>query len=234
MKGDSIGQTIYFLRHCETEWNRKKLYQGRSDPPLSTRGSMQASVLVETLPVLLGVGAIFSSPLLRARTTATAIGARARSSVLDEPLLVELNYGRWEGRDQGNIKSHWPDLFRQWKHRPDSVTFPDGESLSELQSRVRKFLTKTLAIEGPLLAVTHTGVMRIVLLEAMGLPLSDFRRIRPMHANLIEINRCNGCLRLVARMNEQRRVASAKLDGGETRALDSCAPPAGVFAGQSS
>lgn len=196
------GQRLYLLRHCETEWSHKKLYQGQSDSPLSLQGVEHAVMLSQILaPRLTDVVAIFSSTLVRARMTAAMIAARANRKVQVEPLLSEVDYGEWEGLTQADIKARWTDLYRQWKREPAAVTFPGGESLLSLKNRVLEFLDKTAAVAGSVLAVTHIGVMRIVLLESLGLPLSQFRKGRFNHGGLLEVRRCDGHFKVVEHMN---------------------------------
>jgi broad specificity phosphatase PhoE len=170
---------LYLLRHCETEWNQAKLYQGRSDPPLSASGLLQAQTLAEELaPVLSQPITLLSSPLMRARTTAAILASRAEATAMIDHRLTELSYGSWEGYSQQAIKLLWPDMLRQWKRTPDTVAFPGGEALRDLQARVRSFLVDAAESDGPIFAVTHDGVIRLALLEAQGLPLSAFRTVK--------------------------------------------------------
>ncbi len=186
-RDDENGRPIlYLLRHCDTDWNHARLYQGRSDPPLSTSGVLQAQKLAEALaPLLTQPITLLSSPLTRARMTATALASRAEAMVIIDDRLAELSYGSWEGHTQETIKLLWPEMLRQWKRTPDSVAFPGGESLWELQARVRSFLADAAERGGPVLAVTHQGVIRLALLEAQRLPLSAFRTIKIEAGNLV-------------------------------------------------
>jgi probable phosphoglycerate mutase len=75
---------ILLVRHGETEWNRQRRYQGRSDSPLTERGVAQAQSIGRLLGVLPDTASanIVSSPLGRARYTAKIIREypRARQS----------------------------------------------------------------------------------------------------------------------------------------------------------
>lgn len=192
-------QTLFLVRHRETEWSRKKLYQGQSDPPLSGEGIEQAELLSRRLaPRLSNVTRVFSSPLARARMTASPIARLLNQPVEPEPLLSEMNYGAWEGLTQVEIKARWPDLYRNWKQEPATMTFPGGESLQGLKDRVLAFLNRVRNVPGSLLIVTHLGVLRVALVEAMGAPLSQFRAAHFRHGSLLEICRHDGRLRVVA------------------------------------
>jgi len=115
---------------------------------------------------------------MRARMTATAVASHAAAKVSIDDRLTELSYGLWEGHSQATIKLVWPDLLRRWKQAPDTVAFPGGESLRDLRARVRSFLAEAAEWEAPIFAVTHEGVIRLVMLEAQGLPLSAFRAVK--------------------------------------------------------
>lgn len=194
------GPTLCFLRHCETEWSRRRLYHGQSDPPLSSQGIEHAARLAQLLvPRRSGLAAIFSSPLTRARMTASQISLRTHASVQVDPLLSEVNYGEWEGLTQADIKVRWPGLYRQWKKNPATMVFPGGESLQSFKDRVLAFLHSTRTIMGPALAVTHSGVMRVILLEAMGLSLSEFRSAKFNHGDVLEVCTAAGRLNIVDR-----------------------------------
>ena len=57
---------IYFVRHGETEWNVKKIFQGVKDSPLTSLGKEQARKLKNRLNQL-DFDYFYSSPLGRAK-----------------------------------------------------------------------------------------------------------------------------------------------------------------------
>ena len=92
--GQNSEVTIALIRHGQTDWNAQFLFQGRSDIPLNDVGRQQAR---DTAGALAETGlwdAIVSSPLKRARETA---------SVIAEALGLELGpaYPDWVERDYG-------------------------------------------------------------------------------------------------------------------------------------
>lgn len=177
---------LLLARHGETIWNQDGRYQGRSDPPLSARGEMQAQALAKRFAATDEIS-IVASPLMRAQATAQIIAARLGLPVATDHRLTELAYGKWEGLQQAEIKQRWPELLRLWKRTPDQVAFPGGESLSDMQHRVRSFLGHTAEQSGTILAITHDGVARLAVLEARGEPLSAFRDVHIENASLTTI-----------------------------------------------
>ena len=186
---------LFLLRHGETEWNRSGRYQGRSDPELTPNGETQARKVAEHL-ARQNLAAIVVSPLRRAYVTASIVAERLGLPITTDERLVEMGYGDWEGLQQAEIKTRWPELLRRWKKAPDEVAPPGGESLSDLQRRVRSFLQDTAAGPGPILAVTHAGVIRAAVLEIRREPLGKFRQVQIANGSLTAIHWQDGRLSL--------------------------------------
>ena len=122
-------QPFWFLRHGETDWNRAGRCQGRTDVPLSTKGEAQAHSAVPHLRHL-GINAICSSPLKRARHTADIVGQELGVPVIDVQGLEEMDVGPYEalrtipGSTPGGktspspASSLFPQCARAWRKRP--------------------------------------------------------------------------------------------------------------------
>jgi len=85
------------LRHGATDWNRRGLFQGRTDNPLNDDGIAQAHAAAEKLRAL-ALAHVVSSPLLRAVQTAEIIANVASKTVTLDRGLIELDFGSFEGR----------------------------------------------------------------------------------------------------------------------------------------
>lgn len=162
---------LVLVRHAEpTEEARGRCY-GRLDVELSERGRAQCEQLAATLSEV-PVAAVVSSPRLRARDTARAIAERhgLDVSVLEE--LRELDFGELEGHTYEEIASSHPDLYARWMRAPTTVRFPGGEGYADLHARAVAVVSRLRATyAGQLVvAVTHAGVVRAVLAEALGMP----------------------------------------------------------------
>ena len=75
---------VLLARHGQTDWNAAAKIQGASDVPLNARGREQARSLAERVRRE-RVGAIYSSPLSRARETAEIIGKTLGVNVITAP-----------------------------------------------------------------------------------------------------------------------------------------------------
>ena len=170
---------IYFVRHGETRWTAQGRYQGGSDIPLAAAGVWQARRAARGL-LRQRVTAVVSSPLRRAVRTSEVIARSLRvASPAVDRRLHEVRFGRWEGLTQREVRERWPDQLRAWKRTPDCFRFPDGETLAQAQARLAAFL-RTLRSRrrnrsGTIVVVTHAGIIRLALLAAGDLPLSQFR-----------------------------------------------------------
>jgi len=169
---------LYLIRHGETAYNRDGVGFGRSDVALTALGRRQAVATGERLASE-GLDAVYSSPLQRARATADLLAARASTEVIVDDRLIELEVGETEGLPFSVLRERYPDLLRRWAG-PDGhhVRMPGGESIAELAERVSGFVPSLTHSEAEKIAiVSHNFVLRVMLCQLIGLPISEFRRM---------------------------------------------------------
>lgn len=175
------GTRILLIRHGETDWNRIRRFQGRSDLPLNPTGRDQARALALALKDE-PLNAIYSSPLLRAMETVYHIMAFHPSvPVFNEEGLVEMDLGDFEGLEAQHWAEQYPDFRKTWQKSPASVKMPGGESLPEVQVRAIDTLeriTQAYSSESTLLLCCHNFVNLTILCYALEVPLDRFREIR--------------------------------------------------------
>lgn len=153
---------IAFLRHGPTAWNKDGRLQGMTDVPLSEQGR----ALVATWRVPLQDWRWVCSPLMRARETATLVGAPPSLAV--EPALREMAYGEWEGHTLGELRASAPAQMQAAETRGIDMAPPGGESPRQVMDRLRPWIAEVSAHGEDVVAVTHKGVIRVVLAMAMG------------------------------------------------------------------
>ncbi len=163
---------LLLVRHAETAWNRERRYQGRTDTPLSDAGRAQAERAARALGSS-GLAAVYSSPLQRARETAEAIARPHNLAVRVEAAFGEIHFGRWEGLTLEEARALDPAFYDKWLDAPDSVVPPGGEPVGELRARAVAGLEalRREHAEATVCLVTHSMVARILIIEALGLPL---------------------------------------------------------------
>ncbi len=119
----------------------------------------------------------YCSPKLRCRQTAQALATLLAERGLPEGLpirldedLGEIDFGRWEQRSFAEIAQDDPELAQRWAEFPQDFTFPGGEALAKFLERVRRAAQRLL--DDPVdtvVAVTHGGVIRMMLCHLLGL-----------------------------------------------------------------
>lgn len=171
---------IYIARHGETTWNAVGRYQGRLETPLSPLGQAQAQALAGALESK-NVERIISSPLSRCMQTAVPLSLKIGVPIEEEPLLLEIGHGTWEGRYRDEIAANEPDLYRTWKEHPEVVKFEGGESLADVLARWQKFVEQFDPRVDTLL-LTHDIVVRIALLERARRPMEELRHVHALNA----------------------------------------------------
>ena len=140
---------IYLVRHGETEWNRIRRFQGRSNLPLNQEGKKQAKALALALknkPLM----AIYTSPLIRSLQTARLIkDFHPSAPILEEKGFIEMDLGEFDGMKVQDWAEQYPDTRKVWNENPASVKMPGGESLGEVQDRAKKTLERITQIHSP-------------------------------------------------------------------------------------
>jgi len=177
---------LYLVRHGETEWNRQRRIQGRTDIPLNDTGRDQAR-LTGMLLTRRPIARVYASPLSRAFETASIIAGELG---LPEPQthvgLVERDYGEAEG-----LTFHEVDV-----RFPRDVDAPGRESREAVAARVVPALVE-IAHRHPgesIVVVSHGGAIRSALLTAE--PDGGFGPITNGSVHSFHVNA--GDLRLIA------------------------------------
>jgi broad specificity phosphatase PhoE len=181
MKITSKGIRIFLIRHGETDWNRIRRFQGRSDLPLNQAGRDQARALALALKDE-SLMAMYSSPLSRAMETARLIKIFHTSTPLfEEEGLIEMDLGDFDGMEAQQWIDQYPNFQKAWLETPASVTMPGGENLQEVQARAIDTLeriTRLYPSETTLLICSHNFVNLTILCYALNISLTRFRDLR--------------------------------------------------------
>jgi len=170
---------IILVRHGHVEGISPERFRGRADLALTTVGRRQADTTARRIHAVWAPAAIYTSPLSRARETGEAIGKPfgLSPSLLDG--LVDIDYGQWQGLTPDEVRARWPALLDIWYRAPDWTAIPGGETLQELAARTVSALREVMRRhpQGIVVLVGHDSVNRAILLHALGLPLSGYRRL---------------------------------------------------------
>jgi broad specificity phosphatase PhoE len=168
---------IFLLRHGQTAWNAdNNRYCGRTDLPLNEMGISQAEAAREQLKTV-SFEAVYSSPLLRAYTTAQIISG---GEVIKDERLIELSFGAWETKTKEEFIAANGQLWADWMNDPSTARAGGtGETGQEAVTRMDSFFTELLQKHpsGNILVVAHNAANRLYLCHKLGMPLKNYRRL---------------------------------------------------------
>lgn len=169
---------ITLVRHGETSANLEGVWHGAIDTPLTPRGRLQAARVARHLAATRpDVGAIYASPLARARDTAAAIALRLRLEVALEASLVEYDLGSWEGRTYRELAAV-ERLFERMQADPDWRP-GGGESPRQVAERYAGALERIAARHAGerVLVVGHGGAITLALGLILDRDCATWRRV---------------------------------------------------------
>lgn len=137
---------IYFIRHGETLWNTLKIFQGRSDSPLTELGISQAEKLSEKLKDIEFTD-FYSSPMGRTIQTTKIIMRDRKQEIKFIEEFKEISMGDIEGIPRSEFEEKYPKEFYDFFNNPvdyDPKVY-HGENYYEVIERVKKGLDKLLS-----------------------------------------------------------------------------------------
>jgi alpha-ribazole phosphatase len=155
---------LCLVRHTRTAIAEGICY-GQTDTDVADTFDSEYPAVVSQLTGL-DFDLVYSSPLKRCLRLAELFS----SNVLPDSRLLEMNFGIWEG-------VRWDEIFRspdgqKWFSAYTSRRCPGGESFIDLQKRAWSFLQDIDGKGKRILAVTHAGLTRAMLVR-LGLEKAD-------------------------------------------------------------
>ncbi|RSX53403.1 histidine phosphatase [Bifidobacterium dolichotidis] len=184
--------SLVLLRHGQTVWSESGQYTGRTDITLTQEGCAQAEAAGERLRKMFPAGFeerdVFTSPLVRAQTTADLAGFPEHTVVPD---LAEWDYGRAEGRTRAELSRHFGSNWDVWSDGPQTLPIhlggernemmPDGTQVhivngeGELLDDAAKRAAHAIELARPamlagrnVLFVAHAHILRILATQFLG------------------------------------------------------------------
>lgn len=179
---------VHLVRHGEVFNPNHVVYADLDGFNLSPRGVLQAHLAGRHLadgPI----GVVLTSPLARARQTATAIARHHGIEPTIEPDLTETRqYPGWTGQ-------RWEDLDRLFpgqveRYLADASSLDDvAESIAQVASRVVGVIERALATtQDPIVVVGHQDPTQAGRLELTRRDLSELLIDPPSHASVTTLS----------------------------------------------
>jgi probable phosphoglycerate mutase len=144
---------LCLARHGETAWSIAGQHTGLTDLPLTEQGERNARQLG---PRLSGqtFSRVFTSPLKRAIRTCDLAGFEDTAEV--DRLLVEWDYGEYEGRTTAEIRRVRPE----WELFRDGC--PGGETPDDVSKRADRVIEIIRAIQENVLVFSSGHFLRVL------------------------------------------------------------------------
>ncbi len=187
---------LYFMRHGQTDYNIRRLFQGQIDIPLNETGREQA-IQTKRLIASMNVGfdRIYSSPLGRAVETVKIVIGSDGSDIICDPRLMEMDFGVLDGTRFDEPGPEAGTLFTD----PERYIPPEGaESFDEMAARVNSFLDEMRGAgeNENILIGSHGGTIRCMLVCIGFMKLSEIWEHGIGNCSVYEVELKDGVYRL--------------------------------------
>ncbi|ACZ31101.1 Phosphoglycerate mutase [Xylanimonas cellulosilytica DSM 15894] len=180
--------TLVLVRHGVTPLTLVGSLSGGEvpGPPLTAQGRVQAARAAdavyrmhETWHDLPRPSHVVSSPMVRTRELAGAIGRRLGLTVEVDDRLREMEFGQWESLTPAQVEERWPGDFARW-FSEGTFAPPGGESYVQVGERVAAVVDdlraagtgRTVVVAG------HAAMIRTFVGRALAMPPSSWASLR--------------------------------------------------------
>lgn len=170
--------TLLLIRHGQTSWNALGKIQGSTNIDLEDEGRNQAALLAERLNGQFS--AIYTSPLRRARETASILASSTSLVPIDTEGLSEINFGLWEGLTFKEVATQYPTAFAVWKSDEIEAPLCGGDGSIKNCSLHAKECLLNLVKKHPgetIVAVSHGGLIKSALIGLFDLKMTMYHQL---------------------------------------------------------
>lgn len=187
-RGELTPTRLYLVRHGRVADGHTDRYHGNNDIGLSPEGERQLTQLARQLHKV-RFAAVYASNLRRSRDGAARLCQDRELEPQVIPEFQEIHFGIWEGLTFSEITERHPEELASRFQDLANFRIPGGESLVDVGDRVLPRLKEVVAAHpGQSLAlVAHAGVNRVILCDALSLPLQ----------HLFRLDQNYGCLNII-------------------------------------
>ncbi len=201
---------LYIIRHGETDWNARRLFQGQINTSLNEKGEQQAREARKRIQELgLSFDAVYSSPIDRAVRTVEIVTGLDRAQIHLDARLMEMNFGPLDETPFDQASPMVGNLFR----KPSAYVPPRGaESFPEVERRIADFLGD-MRRQRPgerILVGCHGCTMRIIMQYVGYLKLDDIWKQPIGNCTILELTLENDRFRITEIYETQDWFGSGK------------------------
>jgi alpha-ribazole phosphatase/probable phosphoglycerate mutase len=170
-------QTIFLVRHGETQWNAELRFQGKSDIGLNEEGFRQSRLLAKRLEKE-KIDMAYSSPLERALQTAEIITEPHNLSIITHSGLSERSHGAVEGMTKDEFREKYPKVWEEYEKTRELPGIKGIETVEQSNERCTKaFIEIVKSNPGRnILIVAHGGANKGIIHELTGKDYMKFHQ----------------------------------------------------------
>jgi alpha-ribazole phosphatase len=182
---EGVTQRIILIRHGEPSAKIHGYCYGKLDVGLSEIGRKQISASAKFVKRL-DLSAIYASPRIRASESALIIAKQFETFYSVHESFCEIDFGDFEGLAYSEIEQNFPAEFKIWMETPTEAKFPNGESFTQMQTRVLQGISelKNKHHGEQIAIVSHGGVNRIILAHYLNVANKDIFRLEQTYASV--------------------------------------------------
>jgi broad specificity phosphatase PhoE len=140
--------------------------QGQLESDLTARGREQSEVNARVLAEL-GIEALYSSPLGRARQSAAIINRHFDLAIRYDDRIKEWDCGDWSGVLYTDVQTKWADQWTAYQADRFHYRGPNCENYPDMIARVRPFLDELLRGAAQTVAVVSHGMIGRVMVAML-------------------------------------------------------------------
>ncbi len=176
LRTDGETTQLVLVRHGQTAANLEDRWQGHSDGELTAEGRRQADLVARRLP---DVGAVYTSPLTRARDTARAVAATRHLDPVELAELKEIGFGSWESLTADEIEALDATTLSRLRNGEDIVRGGTGETFGGVRERMTAALDDISSRHpgAAVAVVSHGGALRAFVTGLLGMEFADRFRL---------------------------------------------------------
>ena len=169
---------VYIVRHCETDGNALRIFQGHTNNDINEMGAKQLLALGDKFKNI-PLNAVYSSPLIRAHKTALAISESRNTPLFTNDGLVEINGGVYEGKTFPELKNSYPEFAEMWESKTWEFAPENGETMPEAYDRIWDTVTKIVKEnkDKTIAIVSHGFVIRSLFCRILYNDIKKFRQL---------------------------------------------------------
>ncbi|NJK73871.1 MAG: histidine phosphatase family protein [Richelia sp. CSU_2_1] len=202
---------IILVRHGQSIYNQQGLYQGCCDDSLLTEKGRLTAYQTGLFLSNISLDAVYSSPLKRARETASEILSAIATIADTHPELhvhqnlKEIDLPAWNGLSFKYVREHLAEDYRCWRERPHefqmaaeiedksldvnsvaTLVKPQNFPVQNLYRQAQNFWAEMLpkSIGKTILIITHGGTIKALISTAIGMKCQDFHTLQQSNCGI--------------------------------------------------